>query len=168
MTEPRHRHGGGAWSAMRRCLVGLCLMLVPVAAPAGVDETSEKSLMFAGRCMAQMPEVPAQAHLFGEPGRVFYGADDSVVLVVHKDTHCGVNAFDESAEEVEAFLSHWLERDDSPFAQTEAAVLDNGDMRISYSGHCTECAFDVHAQAYWFRVEKFTIYRLYATKPEGA
>ena len=89
-------------------VLAICLLLWPAAALA-VDEGSEKSLFFAGRCMAQMlngasvdvggleemPADPAQGHLFGSPGQVFYGHDDSVVLVLHKDTNCGVNAFDE-------------------------------------------------------------------------
>lgn len=145
-------------------------------------EKSEKSLLFAGRCMSQMllgvapdieylnemPETAAQGHLFGSPGSVYYGVDDRYVMIVHKPTHCGVNAFDESAEDMKAFFKYWLEREDSPFALTETRTDENGNELISYDGHCTECGFDVHARGYWFQEEQFTIYRLFATKPEGS
>ncbi len=161
--------------------LAVCLMLWPGAALA-VDEAAEKSVFFAGRCMAQMlnatpvdidglqemPGPSAAGHLFGSPGQVFYGTDDRVVLILHNDRFCGVNAYDETAEDLGAFLAYWLERDGSPFALTEAETLANGDRRVTYDGHCTECGFDVHARGYWFRAEEFSIYRVYATKPEGS
>lgn len=153
-----------------------------LAESAAEIERSEKSLMFAGRCMAQMmtgevpdhdglkemPAEPAMGHLFGSKGQVFYGDDDRYVMIVHKPTHCGVNAFEESAEQMRAFLSHWLERSQSPFKKTEDTVEDSGNVRVSYDGHCTECGFDVHARGYWFKTEEFAIYRVFATKPEGS
>ena len=183
MTDLARHFRVGIRSAVRRLIAALCLLTAAaLPATAEVDIDSEKSLMFAGRCLAQvmngapvdidrlkeMPEAPAQAHLFGEPGSVWYGTDDSVVMVVHKNTHCGVNVFEETAEDASAFLKHWLEQDGSPFALQEQVTLNDGNVRITYSGHCTECGFDVHAQAFWFQNEQFTIYRLYATKPEGA
>ena len=166
---------------MIRAALIAALLAGPVLAETPIEDT-EKSLMFAGRCLSQMltgaeidvenlalmPEVPAKGHLFGESGEVYYGEDDSVVMVLHKPTHCGVNVFDESAEDMAGFLSYWLERDQSPFQITETVTLDNGDVRIAYDGHCTECGFDVHARGYWFRTEGFAIYRVFATKPEGA
>lgn len=145
-------------------------------------EESEKSLMFAGRCMAQMlngaaPDVEylnqlnedlALGHLFGSPGQVFYGVNENNLFVVHKPTHCGVNVFDETADDMLTFLAYWLDRDGSPFQLIEQRTEDNGNVLAAYSGHCTECGFDVHARGYWFAQEKFTIYRLFATQPEGS
>jgi len=171
---------------LHRVLVGLVFAVVTGAVvqadeTVGIDAT-EKSLMFAGRCMAQvflgappdidklneMPENDAMGHLFGSPGSVYFGVNDRYVMVVHKPTHCGVNAFDETAEDMKQFFAFWLEREDSPFTLTESRIDDNGNALVFYDGHCTECGFDVHARGYWFRQEQFTIYRLFATKPEGA
>jgi len=176
------------WAMMRIALAALAVAGATVGTAQAQEqatpgiESSEKSLMFAGRCMSQMflgappdvtrlnqmPDDVAAGHLFGSAGAVYYGVDDRYVMIVHKPTNCGVNAFDETAEEMTAFFEFWLEREDSPFALTESSTDENGNVRISYDGHCTECGFDVHARGYWFKEEQFTIYRLYATKPEGA
>lgn len=182
MIDPG-RIQAGARAVSAGMLAGLLLSPgAGLAQEAPAIERSEKSLMFAGRCMAMMfsgqapdvrglqlmPDESAMGHLFGSPGQVFYGVDDSVVMVVHKPTHCGVNAFDETAEDMTAFLAHWLERDQSPFILSGTNTDEAGNVLVAYDGHCTECGVDVHARGYWFRQENFTLYRLFATKPEGS
>ena len=165
---------------LRKLLILLSVLMMPAMAAATVDETSDKSLFFAGRCMApvllgkdvfidglgEMPHTQGAAHLYGAPGQVYYGESETVLLIRHKNTSCGVNVFDETFEDVTSFLTHWLERPESPFTLTENVELDDGNRRVAYDGHCTECGFDVHARALWFKDANFTIYRLFATKPE--
>lgn len=181
MTKAHHISKSLRWIFAMIWLVAFSAVAVSAQDETNIEE-SEKSLMFAGRCMAQMlngapPDVEylnqlnddlALGHLFGSPGQVFYGVNDRNLFVVHKPTHCGVNVFDETAEDMLTFLAYWLDRDSSPFELIEQRTEDNGNLLVAYSGHCTECGFDVHARGYWFAQEKFTIYRLYATKPEGS
>jgi hypothetical protein len=158
------------------------LILLPWPAWAMLDlETTPKSLFFAGRCLApvllrepvntrhlqEMPASVAVDHLYGKTGRVWYGDDDSVVLVdLEEGASCGVNVFDEDLPEVERFLDYWLTRDESPFSDRKTEVLESGDVRISYDGFCEACGFNVHARALWLKESRFTIYRVFATLPE--
>ena len=162
-----------------------CMALaLPFPALALTDlDSTPKSMFFAGRCLApvmlreevnpkdlrEMPTTYAVQHLYGKSGKVWHGDDDSVVLVdLEEGASCGVNVFDEDLEDVEEFLTYWLERDDSPFSDIQTETLDNGDVRISYDGFCEDCGFNVHARALWVKNARFTIYRVYATLPEKA
>jgi hypothetical protein len=167
-------------------LARLCTLLLAgllaLPAQAFIDlDTTPKSLMFAGRCLApvllrepvntkdlrEMPVASAVNHLFGKSGRVWHDADDSVVLVeLDEGASCGINVFDEDREDVEGFMAYWLERDDSPFTESAVETLDAGNVRITYKGFCADCGFHVHASAVWIKEARFTIYRVVATLPE--
>ena len=155
------------------------LLASPAAAQVADLETTPKSLLFAGRCMApvmlredistkDLQELPAQAavpHLFGEDGEVWQGLDPSVLLVKLQGAHCGINVFDEDLSEVEAFMSYWLDREDSPFAFTERKETDQA-VTLIYDGFCESCGFNVHARALHLVADRFTLYRVFATTPE--
>lgn len=169
---------------LRAFLLTLGLGLMGFAAQAGTLsnlDSTQKSLFFGARCLApvmlrepintkdlrEMPVTHAVNHLYGKSGKVWFGVDDSMVLVeLDEGASCGVNVFDESYEEVETFMAYWLERDDSPFTEIAAETLASGDKRISYDGFCEKCGFNVHARALWIAASQFTIYRVFATLPE--
>lgn len=158
------------------------VMAFPAQAQGLTDlETTPKSLFFAGRCLApillreevstkdlrEMPASFAVNHLYGQDGRVWYGEDDSVVLIeLSEGASCGINVFDEDLPEVERFMEYWLTREDSPFRDSTSETLASGDVRISYDGFCKPCGYNVHARALWLRESRFTLYRVFATLPE--
>lgn len=162
----------------------LAAVLLPLQAMAFIDlDSTPKSMFFAGRCMApvllrepvntkdlrEMPVTYAVPHLYGKDGRVWYGDDDSLVLVeLDEGASCGINVFDEDLEDVEAFMTYWMEREDSPFTESTIETLEGGDVRISYDGFCETCGYHVHARAIWVKEARFTIYRVFATLPEKA
>ena len=184
MTDARGISLVGLVPLMRGWIVPalLALLLLPQAGRAITDlETTPKSLLFAGRCLApvllrepvntkdlrEMPAGFAINHLYGQDGRVWYGSDDSVVFIeLHEGASCGINVFDEDLAEVERFMAYWLTRDDSPFTDSATETLATGDVRISYDGYCDACGYHVHARALWLRDSRFTIYRVFATLPE--
>lgn len=144
-------------------------------------DTTTKSLYFAGRCLApvllredvntkdlrEVPPVFAVQHLYGQSGRAWHGADDSVILIeLDEGASCGINVFDEDLPEVEEFMTYWLTRDDSPFTEVNKETLSTGDVKISYDGFCEVCGYFVHAQALWLKDSRFTVYRVFATLPE--
>ena len=167
---------------MKLRLLLILALLLPLPSVASTDlEESPKSLFFAGRCLApvllrepvntkfltEMPVTFAVNHLYGQSGKVWFGDDDSVVLLEFDEgTSCGVNAFDEDLDEVEAFMAYWLTRDDSPFTDVNVRTLESGDVRVEYDGFCEACGYHVHARALWLRKDRFTLYRVFATLPE--
>ncbi|MGR3502183.1 hypothetical protein [Pseudaestuariivita sp.] len=166
-----------------KAILMAALMALPVRGAAFMDLDSQpKSMFFAGRCMApvllreeistkdlkQVPDAAAFPHLFGERGTVWHGDDPSLLLVkLDAGAFCGINVFDEELEDVEAFMSYWLDREDSPFEFTERKETDET-VTLIYDGFCDDCGFNVHARALYLKADKFTVYRVYATTPEKA
>lgn len=159
-------------------------MFLPLQVTALTDlDSTTKSLFFAGRCMApvllrepintkdlrEMPASFAVNHLYGQSGRVWHGITDDVVLIeLDEGASCGVNAFDEDFDDVDTFMTYWMEREDSPFTERKQETLGAGDIRISYDGFCEACGYHVHARVLWIKEARFTIYRVFATLPEKA
>ncbi|MGR3492140.1 MAG: hypothetical protein ACU0DW_08785 [Shimia sp.] len=160
--------------------LALTIAATPTAAQLTDLDATEKSLFFAGRCMApillreavstkdlrQLPPPRAVAHLYGQQGTAWEGSDDRLILVdLEVGAACGVNVFDEDESEVAFFLDYWLTREDSPFTFTDRTETEDR-VTFAYDGFCEECGFNVHARAVWLREAEFTIYRIYATTPE--
>jgi len=162
--------------------MALLMTAAPLWANSVTDlDATPKSLFFAGRCLApvmlrepvntkDLREVPttfAVPHLYGQSGTVWHGLDESVYLInLDEGASCGVNVFDEDMQDVQEFMTYWLERDDTPFSESATETMDTGDVRISYEGFCESCGFFIHAQALWLKESRFTIYRVFATLPE--
>jgi len=162
----------------------LAALLMPLPSFALLDlDNTTKSLYFAGRCMApvllreqvntkdlrEMPVTAAVPHLYGQEGRVWFGGDESVVLIeLAEGASCGINVFDEDLDTVKTFMSYWMDRDDSPFTEINTEVRENGDVHLIYDGFCEDCGYHVHARAYWIKEAQFTLYRVFATLPEKA